>query len=41
MTDIAVLGIADARGDRSARDEAIARLALGYARSKRREQKAA
>ena len=29
------------RGDSAARDEAIARIALGYARSKRREQKAA
>ena len=41
LTDIVVLGIADARGESSARDEAISRIALGYARSKRREQKAA
>jgi hypothetical protein len=41
LTDIVVLGIADARNDNVARDEAIARIALGYARSKRREHKAA
>jgi hypothetical protein len=33
LTDIVVLSIADARGDNIARDEAIARIALGYARS--------
>jgi len=41
LTDIVVLGIADARGDSASRDEAIARVALAFARSKRREQKAA
>jgi hypothetical protein len=41
LTDIVVLGIADARGDNAARDEAIARIALAFARSKRRQRKAA
>jgi hypothetical protein len=41
LTDIVVLGIADARGDNTARDEAVARIALGYARNKRREHAAA
>jgi hypothetical protein len=41
LTDIVVLGLADARGESSARDEAISRIALSYARYKRREQKAA
>ena len=41
LTDIVVLGIADARGDSASRDEAIARVALAFARSQRREQKAA
>jgi hypothetical protein len=41
LTDIVVLGIADARSESSARDEAISRIALNYARSKRREQNAA
>jgi hypothetical protein len=41
LTDIVVLGIADARGNNIARDEAAARIALGYARSKRRDHKAA
>jgi hypothetical protein len=41
LTDIVALGIADARGETSARDEAISRIALSYARSKRHKQKAA
>ena len=41
LTDIVVLGIADARGESSAREEAISRVALSYARYKRREQKTA
>ena len=41
LTDIVVLGIADARSDSVARDEAISRIALGYARAKKREQAAA
>jgi hypothetical protein len=41
LTDIVVLGIADARGDSATRDEAIARIALGYARSKKRENQTA
>jgi hypothetical protein len=41
LTDIVVLGIADARGDSAARDEAVARIAIGYARSKKRENQAA
>jgi hypothetical protein len=40
LTDIVVLGLADARGDSPARDEAIARIALGYARSQRRKLEA-
>ncbi len=38
LTDIVVLGLADARGDHVAREEAVARIALGYARSLRRER---
>jgi hypothetical protein len=41
LTDIVVFGIADARGDSAARGEAVARIALGFARTKRREHKAA
>jgi hypothetical protein len=38
LTDIVVLGLADARGNHVAREEAVARIALGYARSLRRER---
>jgi hypothetical protein len=41
LTDLVVLGIADALGDSLARDEAVARIALGYARTMRRERSAA
>jgi hypothetical protein len=41
LTDIVVLGIADARDNHVERDEAAARIALGYARSKRKERSAA
>ena len=41
LTEIVALGIADARGDNASRDEAIARIALGYARTMRHEQSAA
>jgi hypothetical protein len=41
LTDIVVLGLADARGDSPACDEAVARIALGYARSKRSKHEAA
>jgi hypothetical protein len=37
LTDIVVLGIADARADNIARDEAVARIALDYARNKPRK----
>jgi hypothetical protein len=41
LTDLVALGIADALGDNLARDEAVARIALGYARRMRRERSAA
>jgi hypothetical protein len=41
LTDIVVLGVADARGESAARDGAIANIALGYARAMRRERSAA
>jgi hypothetical protein len=41
LTDIVVLGIADARGDNIARDEAVARISLDYARAIRRKRSAA
>jgi len=41
LTDLVVLGIADAGGDSAAREEAVARIALDYARSVRRQRAAA
>ena len=41
LTDIVALGIADARDDSASREEAIARIALGYARAMHREHSAA
>ncbi len=41
LTDIVTLGIADARNDSASRDQAIARIALGYARAMRRQRVAA
>ena len=41
LTEIVALGIADARGDNASRDEAIARIALGYARAMHRDHSAA
>ena len=41
LTDIVALGIADARDDGASREEAIARIALGYARAMHREHSAA
>ena len=41
LTEIVALGIADARGDAASRDEAVARIALGYARTIRHKQSAA
>jgi hypothetical protein len=41
LTEIVVLGIADARGDHAAREEAVSRIALGYARALRRQRSAA
>ena len=41
LTEIVALGIADARGDNASRHEAIARIALGYARTMRHERSAA
>ena len=41
LTDIVALGIADARNDSLSRDQAIARIALGYARALRRKRVAA
>jgi hypothetical protein len=38
LTDIVVLGLADARGDRAAHDEIVARIALDYARATRRKR---
>jgi hypothetical protein len=40
LTDIVVLGLTDARCDSPVRDEAVARIALGYARSKRSKHEA-
>jgi hypothetical protein len=40
LTDIAVLGLADARGDLVTRDATIARIALDYARRARRRRSA-
>jgi hypothetical protein len=40
LTDIVVLGLADARGDSAGRDDAVARIAMAYARSKRVGKKA-
>jgi hypothetical protein len=41
LTDIVVLGVADARSDSAARDGAIANIALGFARAMRRERSVA
>jgi hypothetical protein len=41
LTDLVVLGIADSRGDNVLRDEAVARISLGYARAIRRRRSAA
>jgi hypothetical protein len=41
LTEIVALGIADARGDIVSREEAVARIALGYARTMRNAQSAA
>ena len=41
LTDLVALGIADALRDNLARDEAVARIALGYALTMRRERSAA
>ncbi len=41
LTDIVVLGITDARGDSAAREEAVSRIALGYARRVRLDRAAA
>jgi hypothetical protein len=41
LTDLVVLGIADAGGDSAAREEAVARIALDYTRSVRRQRAAA
>jgi hypothetical protein len=41
LTDIVVLGIADARDDSASREAATARIALDYARAMRRERSAA
>jgi hypothetical protein len=38
VTDIAVLGLADARNDRTSHDDAVARIALDYARVARRKR---
>jgi hypothetical protein len=40
LTDVVVLGIADARGDNVARSEAVARMCLDYARAVRRRSAA-
>jgi len=38
LTDIVVLGLADAHGDRAAHDDIVARIALDYARATRRKR---
>jgi len=41
LTDLVVLGLADASNDRPARDEAVTRIALAYTRARKRERAAA
>jgi len=41
LTDLVVLGLADASNDRPACDEAVTRIALAYTRARKRERAAA